>query len=289
MKICLLGATSKTGRILVVRLCDRHHEVIAVGRDPTRLDRLDSRAARAIADLERAETIAPALAGAECVVSLAHARFTEIILAALPDTCRRVVLTGSTRKFTKLPDPAADAVRRGEAAFEASGRAGVMLHPSMIYGTPDDRNVNRILRLLRRWPGSLPVILPLPEGGRHRVQPVFVDDVVDAYEAAIAVDKAVGAPVVIAGPEAITYRNMIECCAEALGKNVWIVPMPLRLLRSFARAATVLGLKLPVDADELARAAEDKSFDVGPLRDRLGIDPRPFAEGLRLRLTREEG
>ena len=34
-------------------------------------------------------------------------------------SCQRVVLTGSTRRFTTLPDPAADAVRAGEAAFLA--------------------------------------------------------------------------------------------------------------------------------------------------------------------------
>ena len=70
------------------------------------------------------------------------------------------------RRFTRLPDPAADEVRAGETAFAASGRRGVMLHPGLIYGAPDERNVNRILRYAARWPRGGPVPFPLPAGGR---------------------------------------------------------------------------------------------------------------------------
>lgn len=287
MKLTLIGATSKTGRPLAARFCDTAgFDLTVVGRDPARLETLDSRARRRVADLDDPATLAPALAGAECVVSLAHARFAEVVLGALPATCRRLVLTGSTRVFTTLPDPAADAVRRAEAAFAAAGQAGVMLHPSMIYGTRDDRSINRILRLLRRWPRALPVVLPLPDGGRHLLQPVFVDDVVDAFVAAVEREDAVGPPIVVAGPEPLSYASMLRCCAAALGRRARIVPVPARALGSVARAATALGLSLPFDAAELERAGENKSFDVLPLRQRLGVVPRPFAEGLRIRLER---
>lgn len=47
-----------------------------------------------------------------------------------------------------------------------------------------------------------------------------------------------------------------------------------------------VGFKIPFDAAEIRRATEDKRFDVGPLENRLGITPRPFDEGLRLKLER---
>jgi len=46
------------------------------------------------------------------------------------------------------------------------------------------------------------------------------------------------------------------------------------------------GYKLTFDADEIKRATEDKRFDVGPLESRLGVTPRPFDEGFRLKLER---
>jgi len=287
MKIALLGASGNTGRPLVARLCAEGFEVAAAGRSRARLDRLDARAGRVMADLEQSESIAPALAGAECVISLAHARFTEVVLAGLPQSCRRVILTGSARVFTRLPDPAAEAVRRGAAAFAASGRPGVMLHPSMIYGAPEDRNVGRILTLIRRWPRVLPLILPLPDGGRHLVQPVFVDDVVEALVAAVRRDDALGPPIVLAGPEPISYAAMVRACAAALGRRLRVLPVPAAGLTGLVRLAGAIGLRLPVDAAEVRRAAEDKRLDVADMHRRLGVVPRPFEAGLRLKLERD--
>lgn len=282
----MLGASGKTGRPLVARLCAGGHEVTAVGRSRERLAAVDRRARRAVADLAQSGTVGPALAGAEAVVSLAHAGFTEAVLASLPASCRRIVLTGSARVFTRLPDAAAEAVRRGAAAFAASGRPGVMLHPSMIYGAPDDRNVGRILELIRRWPQALPLVLPLPDGGRHLVQPVFVDDVVEAFVAALERDDALGPPIVVAGPEPITYAAMVAACAAALGRRLRVLPVPVAGLAGLVRLAGAIGLRLPVDAAEVRRAAEDKRLDVTDMRRRLGVVPRPFAEGLRLTLER---
>ena len=286
MKIAVLGATGKTGRYLVAELCERGHAVTAVGRSEVRLARLDPRAARIVADLERIDGIEVALKGVEAVVSLAHARHTGAVLAALPKSCRRVVLTGSTRRFTSLPDPAGDQVRAAEEAFGASDRAGVMLHPSMIYGAPDDRNVNRILRYLKRWPKWLPVPVPLPAGGRRTVQPVFVDDVVAAFVGALMRPSAPGAPVIVAGPEPMRYAEMVRECARALGRRAVILPLPLWLGIAAASVLQMMRLRGAPKPAELRRAGEDKKFDVAPLEKRLGVRPRAFAEGLRTKIER---
>lgn len=280
MKIALLGATSKTGRYVVPVLCDHGHAVTAIGRDQAKLDGLDRRARTAVADIADAPSLRAALAGADCVASLAHARHTAEILAALPESCRRVVLTGSVRKFTALPDAAADAVRAGEALLLRSGRPGVMLHPSMIYGAPEERNINRILALLARFPAGLPIPVPLPDGGRHTVQPVFVDDMVAAMVGAIERPEAEGPPIIVAGPRPITYREMVERCAAATGRRVLIVPLPLASIKSGLAVAERLGIPLPFSALELTRATENKAFDVNDLRERLGVQPRAFEDGL---------
>ena len=286
MIVAVLGASGKTGRYVAARLAREGHHVVAVGRSAERLERIDAPVERRVADLDEPQTVAAALVKAEAVVSLAHARFAATVLGALPLSCRRVVLTGSTRKFTALPDPAADAVRAGEAAFLASGKAGVMLHPSMIYGAPDDRNVNRLLRLFRGWPHWLPVVVPLPGGGRHLVQPVFVDDVVEAFAAAVARPDAVGASIVVAGPAPISYAAFVRACAAAAGRSVAFLPVPTALLIAIAGLMGALGVRPPFGAAELRRAAETKRFDVTDLRARLGVVPRAFDEGLKLKIAR---
>jgi uncharacterized protein YbjT (DUF2867 family) len=289
MRIAVLGASGKTGRYLVAALCDAGQETVALGRSAERLAAADPRAEKRLADIEDATSLRAALADASHVVSLAHACFAAQVLAALPEPCERVVLTGSTRHFTSLPDPAADAVRAGEAAFRAANKPGVVLHPSMIYGAPDDRNVNRILRLLRRWPSFLPVLLPLPDGGHHSVQPVFVDDVIAAFVGALTRPEAPGEPIVLAGPEPISYARMIRACGTALGRRVHILPVPAALLGAIARSARLIGLPAPFNEAELRRAAEDKVFDIAPMTARLGVEPRSFEAGLTDKISRGWG
>jgi nucleoside-diphosphate-sugar epimerase len=289
LKIALLGATSKTGRYVLPVLCDHGHAVTAIGRDPAKLATLDPRARAVRADITDAPALRAALADVDCVAALAHARYAAEILAALPESCRRVVLTGSVRKFTQLPDPAADAVRAGESRLLESGRPGVMLHPSMIYGAPEERNINRVLGLFQRFPSWLPIPVPLPVGGRHTVQPVLVDDMVAAMVGAIERPEAEGPPVIVAGPRPITYREMVEHCAATVGRRVLILPLPLSLIKSALGFVERLGIKLPFTAIELTRATENKAFDVSALHDRLGVQPCTFEAGLATVMSRRVG
>ncbi len=293
MRVSVQGATSKTGLLLIRQLTDGGHDVVAVGRDQGRLRKRVPNARHAVADLARPETLTPALSGAEVVVSLVHAGHAATVLEALPGSCRRVVLTGSVRRHSRLPDPAAEAVRAGAAAFRdfqsRSDVEAVWLDPSMIYGAPEERGVGRILRLMLRWPGWLPMVLPLPDGGRRTVQPVFVDDMVEALAAAVSRTEAPGEPIVVAGPAPMTYAAMVRACARAVGRRVAIAPLPAPLLAAIARLGSALGRPLPVSAAELMRAGEDKAFEVADLRRRLGVEPRSFAEGLRLTSARSAG
>lgn len=281
MQIALIAATSKTGRRLAARLVAEGREVVAVGRDSQRLRQRAPGCVHRLCDLERpGSELAQALADATHVVSLAHARFIPTVLAALPEGCIRVIVTGSTRKFTRLPDPAADAVRAGEAAFMAfratSPVEAVLLHPSMIYGTPEDRSVTKLIGWYRRWPRLLPVPTPLPDGGRHLVQPVHVDDVVAAFVAALSAVEAPGEPIVVAGPEPISYRAFARACAAAADRRAWVVPVPVGPAAAVLDGLAALRLPLPFTGAALRRTAEDKSFDIAPMRRCLGVDPRPF-------------
>jgi nucleoside-diphosphate-sugar epimerase len=286
LSVAVVGATSKNGRYLVARLVAEGLAVTAVGRNAGRLARLDPKAEKRTADLERPETLRAALAGAAQVVSLAHARFTSALLAALPETCERVVLTGSMRRYSKLADPAGEAVAAGEAAFMASGRRGVMLHPGMIYGPPEERNVNRIVRYVKRWPEGAPVPFPLPAGGRATIQPIFIDDLIEAFIGALTRDEALGEPIVVGGPAPIAYRDFVAACARAFGRHAVILPLPVGLIATLAAVARAVGVRGAPTRAELLRMTEDKAFDVAPMRTRLGVIPRSFEDGLKLKIER---
>jgi uncharacterized protein YbjT (DUF2867 family) len=285
MKIAVVGATGMTGRRVIAALRVRGHTTVATGRNPAKLAELGDDIEWRIGDFDRPETLPKALAGVDAVAYVAHAKHTKTVLDAMEPGVRLVV-TGSTRVFSKLDDPAADAVRDGLAGFAASGRKGQVLLPAMIYGAKEDRNVGRVLRFLARFPRWCPILVPLPDGGRHTVQPIHVDDVAACVVAALERPESDGAPIVLAGPEPIPYVRLVRDCAAALRRRVIPIPVPVRALALAAQVMTAIGLKPPFDAKELTRAAEDKAFDIAPMRERLGVSPRPFADGVAAKVVR---
>lgn len=273
--IAVIGASGRSGAALCFALAAAGEAYVPVVRDAAKWAARGLRAVPCIADLRDAERLHAALAGARRIVSCAHARWTPAILAAAPPDAS-FVLMGSTRRFSRWPDAHGDGVRAGEAAFLAGHRPGVMLHPTMIYGAEGEDNVQRLAALLRRLP-----VAPLPGGGRALVQPIHQDDVTRCLLAALRHPWRRAQTLVIAGPEALPYRDFLAAVARAAGlRPPPVLPVPAGLLRALAPLTRLIPGVPRIHADEIRRLTEDKAFDIGPMRRTLGVTPVPLAEGL---------
>jgi uncharacterized protein YbjT (DUF2867 family) len=273
----VIGASGRSGLALCRSLLRDGVPVVAVVRDPARwmVAGLDGSVRRA--DLADAEGLRSALAGATRVVCCAHARHAAAVLAAAP-AAARLVLLGSTRKFTQWPDAHGDGVLEGEAALLGSGRSGVMLHPTMIYGAQGEENVQRLADLLRWLP-----VLPLPGGGRFLVQPIHQSDVTRCIRAALLRDWDGPASLVVAGPAAVRYADFVRAVARAAGLRVpAVVPFPAGALMLAARVARFIPGLPAVRPEEIRRLMENKSFDSGLMLSLFGVDPLPLEKGLAL-------
>ena len=282
MRIVVLGATSAIGRRVVVRLCDLGHNIVATSRSSERLNLIDPRAETAITSTANAATLTPLLASANRIVNIAHASTIEQLIALVPPTCQRLVVIGSTRRDSKVPNRGADDVRHGEAVFLRSKLPGSMLHPTMIYGGGSERNVTRVLALVRRWPRWLPLIWPVPDGGETLVQPVYFDDVASAIVAAVTADISIARTIVVAGPRPFPVAEMLRACASVYGRRLRILSVPTGVLICIVRMISVFSKKGPFSAAELQRSREDKAYDIDALRSQLGVEPLAFSEGIRL-------
>lgn len=275
--VAVIGASGRSGSALCRALLAGGHDLRPVVRNPAAWAATGIAATPRIADLEDPAALAAALQGAACVVSCAHARFAPRILAAAPEAAR-LVLVGSTRRFSRWPDAHGDGVRAGEAAFLAAGRPGVMLHPTMIYGATGENNVQRLAALLRRLP-----VAPLPGGGRALVQPIHQDDVTRCLVSAVRHRWTQPKILVIAGPEPLPYRDFLRLVAAAAGlRPTPILPVPAAPLRWLAPLSRLLPGIPRIGADEIRRLTEDKAFDTEAMRVVLGVVPISLREGLRL-------
>jgi uncharacterized protein YbjT (DUF2867 family) len=274
VQVHVIGATGRSGRALCGSLLAGGISVVPIVRNVATCP--DAR----VADLTDAPRLRDALRDATHIVSTAHARYASAVIAAAPPSAQLIFL-GSTRKFTRWPDAHGNGVIEGEAAFLGSGRDGVMLHPTMIYGAQGEDNVQRLAALLRRLP-----LVPLPGGGRALVQPIHQDDVTRAIHAALRHSWQGPQSLVIAGPTPLPYADFVRAIAAASGhRTLRIISVPAEPLMALAKVLGYIPFIPRIRPEEIRRLMEDKSFDVQPMIDTLGFTPMPLDEGLALTFT----
>jgi len=195
--------------------------------------------------------------------------------------CPRVVAFGSTSDATKqaASDPGERelAMRlrtsgaRVFAAAQARGAAATLLRPTLVYGSGRDRNLSRIVALARRSG-----VFVLPADARGRRQPVHVDDLAAAAQAAADAPAAHGQAFALPGGETLDYRTMVARTLACLQPAPRLLVLPGVLFDAALWAAHRAGRLQGLPPGAVARMREDLVFDAAPARDAFGYAPRAF-------------
>jgi len=154
-----------------------------------------------------------------------------------------------------------------------------VFRPSVIFGDPHGR-MEIATQLL-----SDMIAPPLPAVGFFRgwnptrgavlMSPVHVEDVALAFVTALDDPSTVGRTYELGGPEALTWSEMVHRVARAVGRDKWILPMPLGLMHLAAALLDWLPL-FPVTRDQLTMLAEGNTADPTALQKLIGRPPLEF-------------
>lgn len=282
--ILVTGGTGHTGQRLVRRLLELGHEVRVLTREPVKMHKeLRKRISVFRGDLTDATDARDAVHGCSAVFSLTHiGHAAHVIEAMRSEGVSRGIFMSSTRRFTNFPEDTARRVIAGEEAVRTSGLDWTIIRPSMIYGSFRDNNLVHLVRVLRRFP-----VHPLPGGGTMLWQPVFTWDVVDALVAALERPVAIGKEYTIAGPDPISYADMVRTIVRQMKRKRLLIPIPLSLVQAGVWTLGKLTARPRVRLDQVDRLSEDKVFDISLARAELGFDPISFEEGIRRKLARK--
>ncbi|MFH0793263.1 MAG: NAD(P)H-binding protein [bacterium] len=280
--ILVTGATGHTGSRLVRRLLEGKHQVRAFVRTKERASFLPGRGEEIFnGDLENPDDLKRALEGVRAVYNIAHIRFADNVCAACEAAgVRRAIFMSSTRKFTRFPCVSSRQVEDGEQRIMASGLDYTIIRPSMIYGGERDNNMTKLVAVLRRWP-----VFPLFGGGANLVQPIFVWDLVHILASCLDHSKMIRSDFTVAGPKAITYREMVATICRVMGRRRLLVPLPMGLGLGAAWLYEKLSSRPRVTVEQVRRLQEDKAFDISPIKKALDFVPISFEEGIRRKLS----
>lgn len=278
--IVVTGATGFTGPFALRALRNRFpsaslRAVLRPTSDAGRLGVSDVAVTRA--DLRDEAALDRAFAGADTLVNVASLGFDwtdNVVRAAREAGIRRAVFVGTTAMLTRLPVESKPVRERGERLVRESGLGWTILRPTMIYGTPADRNIARLLRFVRRSP-----VVPLLSGAA-RQQPVHVEDVAWAIAAVLATDRTIGRAYNISGRDPITLRALVDEAAAAVGRRPLVIPVPVPPVIFSLRMLRLIGAA-PLKTEQVQRLGEDKSFDHDEAARDFGFAPRSFRDGVR--------
>lgn len=282
MKLFVTGGSGFLGAYVVEELRRRGHEVKGLARSAAAASRLQELGAEPVGgDLDDPASLdhACSASGAEALVNVASMGFGHapaIIAAAEGAGMQRAVFVSTTAIFTKLNAKSKSYRTAAEDAVRSSQLEWTIIRPTMIYGNPGDRNLSRLLKVLKRTP-----VMPVPGGGDRLQQPVHAADVAQAVAAALEQPDAVNRAYDVAGPEPMTFRELVIEAGDAVGRRPRLVAVPLGLAIAGAKVYERLASAPRLKAEQLERLAEDKAFDIQAAREDLGYDPRPFSQGIR--------
>lgn len=161
---------------------------------------------------------------------------------------------------------------RGEAGVLEHYPDAVILRPSVIFG-PEDKFFNRFAGMTRMGP-ILPVV-----GATTRFQPVYVDDVAHAAELG-AIGTAAPGIYELGGPDALSFRELMETMLQVIRKRRAIVNIPFfaaRILGAVMELGQTVTLGLApaqITRDQVTSLRSDNVVADGAKGfDALGIEP----------------
>ncbi len=304
--ILVTGAGGFIGRHLVGHLLDSGHRVIAVDIDlrgvrgrfdhkHVTLTELDIRDHGGVAELIREADVVYHLAAAHLEVGLDEAHYRTINVDALQPMLRAAA-DGRVRRFVHCstvgvygplsalpadettpcnPDIAYERTKlEGEEAVQEAvsslGLNAIIFRPSWVYGP----ECPRTLKLLRAILGQRFFFVGKGDNFRH---PIYISDLLDAFELAAATSIDPGDTLIIAGPRAITTRELAEKIIASAGLTYRPPSLPLGPVALACRilelAFRSVGREPPFSTRSIKFFTESSAFSIEKARSLLGFEP----------------
>jgi len=264
--ILLTGITGYVGGALVPRLLRDGHELRGLARNPDRC-LVDVPLVRG--DVLTGAGLDEALDGVDVAYYLIHSMERSadgafatreedgahnFAKAARRAGVGRVVYLGGIVPAGPISPHMASRLRVEELLLDAV-RDSVALRASIVIGARS-RSFRFLVRLVERIP-----VLPMPPWVRNRTQPVDGRDMLEFLARAATVRDVAGRSLDVAGPDVLTYGELIERIRDLLMLNRPAISLPLNMTAVASQVAAAI-------------AGEDPAL-IEPLMGSLGSDILP--------------
>ena len=286
MLVLVTGATGFLGRRVVPELLARRHQVRCLVHSPGRERLFDHREVEIhYGSVLNPESPGPAMHGVQSVVHLVgiirtgrgssfdrvHRQGTAIVAEAAKEAGAREIIYVSAMGATSDPKyPYLHSKRQAELHVTSSGMDYTILRPSVIFGEGDEF-MTALAGLVRLGP-----VVPVIGSGRNRMQPVAVEDVARCIAASVGNSLVKGRTINLGGPHRLSYNDLLEEVALAMGRRLRLVHIPTALAWPAVALLQNVLPRPPVTTAQL-RMLGIRNVAEGPdMEQAFGFTPKPL-------------
>jgi uncharacterized protein YbjT (DUF2867 family) len=278
--VFVTGATGFVGRSLIRKLLEAGKTVRALYRKEQPKFTPDPGLTWFRGEIGSEESLSRGMEGADAVVHLAG-RLIESgdeTFEAVHVGGTRNVLEGVRRaRVHRLLHMSALGARPGaasryyrtkwqaEEAVRAAPLNATIFRPSLSFGK-EVVSLNRLAQIIAYSP-----LVPVLGGGEMRVQPVWVEDVADAFFRSLEETRSVGKGYALCGPRTYTLTELIDLILRLKKSRRLKLRIPLGLLKGPAFLAERLFSRPPLTRDQLSMLHEDNICSDNSAGEELGI------------------
>lgn len=289
--IFIAGASGFVGGHLTDYLITKGHKLKCLARSEKAKKSLSEKGVEVISgDITKAETLRGVLSHNDLVIHLVgimeekwEATFQRIHIEGTKNLVVEAQRSGVRRFFYQSALGADSSSWSGylrtkaeaEELVRQSGLNHTIFRPSLITGPWDDFT-KKLIDILKLSP-----VIPIPGEGRAKFQPVYIKDWLKCAEKVIEnPDQFIGT-YDIGGPEHLTYRQIVETLAKAMGRSRLSFAIPMGLMKLSAALLGSLMSRPPVTGDQLRLLEQDNICDPKAIEKNFGFAPVKYEDALK--------
>lgn len=227
-------------------------------------------------DILNKESLKKALKGCDTVFHIAAKDLSRTLVEAIKEENRviKCIFVSSTIVYSNyyrtsyLKTDEADYIK----IFEKNKLPYVFIRPTMIFGTPTDKNISVFVNWLKKFR-----FFPIVKKGKATIRPVHHEDLAEAYFLILKnFDNLKQKEYIVSGERDMTLLEMFKIISKKGGFNNHFFNVPFILAKLAVNSVYLLSFKRIDFREKLDRLTEDRAYDNSVIKEELGFKPTPF-------------